>query len=102
MVNGATNREHYQAAARHSERARQRLVDPEIPPGCAHVWIYFCELNEVRGGTAGTSGWIQSPIDFVQIDAWARRTERRIGPSEIAMIRSIDRLWLQPDEDTEA
>lgn len=94
MVGGATNREHYQAAQKHSVRARQMLVDPVIPPGCAHVWTYFCELNEVRGGTTGPAGWVPNPISFTEIDSWARLTRRAPGPNEIAMLRCMDRLWL--------
>lgn len=101
MVNGATNRQHLQVKAKHSAIAAKQLVDPEIPPGCAHVWKYFCELNEVRGGAAGTSGWIPSPIGFAEIDAWSRLTQRRLSPSEIAMLRSIDRLWLTPEDEGE-
>jgi hypothetical protein len=99
---GGTNRQHLQVKAKHSEIARKQLEDPEIPPGCAHVWIWFSELNEVRGGAAGTSGWIPSPISFFEIESWARLTERQLSPSEIAMLRSIDRVWLAPEDEAEA
>lgn len=98
---GGTNRQHLEVKAKHSAIARKQLEDPEFPLGCAHVWIWFAELNEVRGGTAGTSGWIPSPIGFAEIDAWARLTQRQLSPSEIALLRSIDRIWLAPEDEGE-
>lgn len=101
VVGGATNRQHLEVKARHSAEARKRLVDPEIPPGCAHVWTWFMELNQTRRGTAGPAGYIEHSISFTELANWAWLTGRNPTPGEVALLRGIDRLWLQPDDDTE-
>lgn len=94
---------HLENAARHAPALRRKLdAGPALPLECLHVWTWFLELNETRGGSAGAGGvFLPQPLRFVELDAWARLTGRRPTETETHLLRAIDRLWLSAPEDPE-
>jgi len=98
MPDGLTYRQHCEAAAFLSPRARQELHGPALPAACAYVWTWFCELHAARGyHQAGPN-----PISYAELDAWARLTGRRLTPWEVAALRTLDQAWMAvPDMVTE-
>ncbi|WP_146203698.1 hypothetical protein [Azospirillum sp. TSO5] len=67
-----------------------RLSGPvALPWDLRHLWEWFSELSDARGGGMGPS-----PITYQDILAWSRLTGRRPSPWEVSVIRELDSLWL--------
>lgn len=76
-------------------KIERRLEGPPLPYCLRHLWEWFGELAEARGGGMGPS-----PIGYQDIAAWAKLTGRRPTPWEVSVIRQLDGLWLSimPDQ----
>lgn len=91
---GATYRDHMQAAAHRSPFARAELAGPGLPPELAYIWAWFLEMHGARTWTE--SG--PNPLTFAEIAAWASLTHTRIASWEVAVLRSVDLAWItKPD-----
>jgi hypothetical protein len=70
---------------------KQLAEAPELPSLASHVWVWFCELHEARGG----GGMGVSPISYRDIQDWSELTRTRIEPWEIRAIRKVDCAFIQ-------
>lgn len=87
---GSSLGEHLRAVERQTRRTPPELIGPDFPREFATVWAWFAELNETRGA----NGFGPSPLAYAEIDAWRRLTGRRPSPADIAILRALDRAWL--------
>jgi len=83
-------REHLEAAARQGG-PRDGLDGPELPELFADLWVGFTELDRARG----QSGFGPEPLAYSDIEAWARLTDRRLSPQDVALIVELDRLGFE-------
>lgn len=61
-------------------------------PGAGKLfWTMFAELNRSR--TAGPMG--PNPIQFNEIESWARLNRWPLEPRHVALIKSMDDAWLE-------
>lgn len=74
--------------------AEAELKGPELPEAAAHVWGWFIELCASRQHGAYA---VQS-LTYAEIEAWSRLTGRALRPFEVAWLRTLDALWLAPEE----
>lgn len=83
-----------QAAARRGvASARTLLADPPFPESLDYLWGWWLELERSR--TYGMHG--PDPLTYQQIDAWARLTEQRPAPHEVAALLALDLVARFPD-----
>lgn len=65
-------------------------LHPEPPPAeVDHLWRWFLDLHEARGGGFGVQ-----PIGYAEIDAWARLTGLLPTPWEVSALRRLDGVYL--------
>ena len=70
----------------------QQLVDaPELPRLGAHIWDWFIELHQARGG----GGMGPSPITYGDIVHWSYLTRAKPEPWEVKVLRLIDGAFMQ-------
>jgi hypothetical protein len=90
---GASLREHLESAWRQKnfapEAMPQKLRLPDIPAAVAHLWDWFCELSGARTGSSGGP----NPIQFSEIEAWARLTGRALAPRDVQAIALLDQAF---------
>jgi hypothetical protein len=68
----------------------QELADaPELPKLVEHLWWYYLELHDGRGG----NGFGANPIAYVDIQAWSQLARVRLEWWETNAIKAIDRLF---------
>lgn len=87
---GATKREHLEAAAAHGNRSPE-LDGPPCPAALEYLWFWFGELSMAR--PAGQ--WGMASIGYSDIAAWARLTRRWPDPFEVSCILALDRAFLK-------
>jgi hypothetical protein len=71
-------------------RVLPELAGPPCPSALRYLVGYFNELHAARG----SGGFGPNPIGYVDIDAYARLTRRRLSPFEVAIVVRIDRAFL--------
>lgn len=71
------------------------IEGPEIPPDAEHIWAWFLDLHQARGG----NGFGPNPISWRDLVAWRDLTGVTIYPAEIMAIMELDRLWLKSQAD---
>ncbi|MEQ3650423.1 hypothetical protein [Hyphomonas sp.] len=62
-----------------------------IPPGANVLWRAFSDLSS--GRTMGPHG--PNPINFTEIEAWARLMRVPLEPHHVEIIVEMDRKWVQ-------
>lgn len=62
-----------------------------LPDAGQVFWTMFAELNGSR--TAGPMG--PNPIQYSEIEAWARLNRWPLEPRHVQLIRSMDNAWLE-------
>lgn len=67
---------------------------PELPLGGRHVWQWFIELHNVRGG----NGFGPMPIGYREIRDWAEMSGVHVEPWELRAIVAIDRAFLAEEQ----
>lgn len=74
---------------------RRALLGPPVPRSLAYLWRWFGELDMARGiGEYGLEA-----ITYMQIDAWARLTNRKPLPHEVQALTRLDRAVRFPGKD---
>ena len=88
MATGGAHREHLVLAAKAgNQRAAAALAaQPDLPEPIEYVWDWWEELS--AGRAEGFSG--PAPLSWLDIDAWARRTDRDPKPHEIWALFLLD------------
>lgn len=66
------------------------VENPVLPPGGAHLWEWFQELNGARTG----NGFGPNPLPFTEISAWSALTGRSPRPWEVQAIRLLDAAYI--------
>lgn len=69
----------------------------DLPAGWEPFWRAFLDLSATRG--VGFDG--PAPITFAEIEAYARLMRLPLEPRHIAIIRAIDRAWIDKAARTE-
>lgn len=86
VADGSTVRDHLAVAVRIGRKTQAAVDGPEPPPGLLYVLEWHHEISASRSvGPAGLN-----PISYVDIDAWARLTDRRPRPHEVQALLRID------------
>ncbi|MCF3934351.1 hypothetical protein L1787_13120 [Acuticoccus sp. M5D2P5] len=67
---------------------------PEPPECAAHVWAWFWQLSNARGG----GGFSIASIAYSEIAAWGELTLADPTPTEIGMIKAMDAAFLDAVE----
>lgn len=70
--------------------AQQELDGPPLPEGFEYLWWHYCELHAVRSYSQVSP----NAISYVEMEAWARVTGRRLAEWEFGMLRTMDMAWL--------
>lgn len=83
---GSPLRDHVAQAVSMGRRDPSELDGPGMPDSMRHLWGWFQELAMVR--SVGMNG--ANPINFGDIDAWARLTDREVLPHEVRALMRID------------
>ena len=80
-------------AKRGRKDAQAKLEGPGFPERLAYLWRWFEELEQSR--EMGPHGL--QPLTYVQIDAWARLTDRQPEPHETRLLMTLDAVMRFPD-----
>lgn len=64
---------------------------PRLPAGSELLWRWFAALN--RGRTVGVTGL--DPLQYSQIEAYARLSRWPIQPHHVAIIMTMDATYLR-------
>ncbi len=83
----------YDLLTKFSERTGKMhpdLQQPEMDDSTVYLWNWFIELNAQRT----SNGFGGNPIQFVDIMAWARLTDRKPTTWEVKTLRKLDMVWL--------
>lgn len=59
-------------------------------PTVAHLWSWFHQLHNTRGG-----GFGPAPITFQEVFAWASLLQIEPTPWEIEQLMMLDRIWFK-------
>ncbi|MCB2186481.1 MAG: hypothetical protein KQJ78_08695 [Deltaproteobacteria bacterium] len=68
----------------------ERLAGPHIPPAGRQAWEWFWDLSAGRGSDGGGA----APLSYREIWAWRELTGENPRPWEIALLRTMDRVYL--------
>ena len=91
---GGSTRAHLEAAAKKGNAvAIAKLAGPPYPAHLGYLWEWATELAGSR--RYGMNG--AEPIGYVEIEAWARLTDTRPFPHEVAALLAIDRVLCRPE-----
>ena len=86
-VEGASNRAHWEAAARKgNEDAIRKLHGPEFPESLDYLWNWALQLY----GRSGMSMAGLLPLSYTTIAAWAELTEQWPTPREVRALIQLD------------
>jgi hypothetical protein len=66
-----------------------------VPVALTYLWEWWCELSLVR--RAGMSG--PEPIDYRDVEAWARLMDKKPEPYEVRALLQLDRVLLNPGDE---
>ena len=64
---------------------------PVVPEAGRLLWSFFIELSAGRTG----NGFGPNPISWGEIEAWMRVKRWPLSDSHIAILRAMDRAWLE-------
>lgn len=87
---GATLREHLQAAWHATGRMPDELDVPDVPPCCTGLWTHFMALNAARGGT----GFGPAPIGWSMLRDYAACIGVEFSAWEAETLMDMDRAAL--------
>lgn len=88
-----TKLEHIETVTGH----RDNLLDhAPIPEAALRSWEYWLDLSSGRT----VNGFGAAPLSWLDIDAWARMTDTHPTHTELALIRTIDRAFLEAQQAT--
>lgn len=88
---GSTKRDHLMIVAETTNTVPIELQDlPELPESATHIWEWFLDLNGARHITEMG----QSPLSFLDIEAWSRLTKNSLAVWEVKALKAIDRAFL--------
>lgn len=73
-----------------AQELEAQLVTPPFPLPLAHVWVSWTRLRRRIGKSEDGT-----PIGWQDIDAFCRRTQTDLTPSDIEMIEHLDDLFLE-------
>jgi hypothetical protein len=93
QIGGGTVNDHLAALERKGRRPK--MVEPELPPGTAHIWNTFVQLSAARTG----NGFGANPLPYGEIEAFCRLTRTDLEPWEIDVIRALDLEFLAAAKD---
>jgi hypothetical protein len=65
-------------------------LNNKVPELVSHVWDYFLELHHRRGN----NGYGHVPLTFLEIEAWERKTKRKLDLWELKAILAIDDAYI--------
>jgi hypothetical protein len=88
QADGATVREHLQAAAAATGKADPSL-SRSLPRALVWLWQAFCELSAAR-----PVGMAAGAIPGTEIEAWQRLARVTLLPWEVDTLRAMDRAAL--------
>lgn len=71
------------------EQAGQPIDVPELPLAGWHLWDWFWDLHQARGG-----GFGPAPLSYAEIEAWARLQLAHPRPWEVSVLRLMDGAYL--------
>jgi hypothetical protein len=66
-------------------------IAPDYPSTFAYLFEWWGELSACRPVGFGGPG----AISYLEIEAWARLTDRAPSPYEVALIRALDNIFLK-------
>jgi hypothetical protein len=88
---GVSPRQHLEKAWEQTGRKPALLEDePELYETVTHIWLWFMQLSNTRGG-----GFGPAPITFQEIAAWAGLLQTEPTPWEIEQILMLDGVWFK-------
>lgn len=67
-----------------------RIETPDLPVAAWHLWEWFWDLHQSRGG-----GFGPAPLSYAELDAWARTQLTRPHCWELEALRKMDRAYLR-------
>lgn len=73
------------------KRAVQSGGRIHVPEAHRIMWSAFTDLSNAR--TMGPVG--PNPIQFVEIDSWAKLNRWPLEPRHVALIRAMDDAWIE-------
>lgn len=95
---GVTLRARLEQVERSTGR-RPAPLDPEpLPEPAWDAWGMWLDLHRGRA----SNGWGPSPLSWLDLDAWSRMRGVRPTFSQLELIRTIDRAYLESQKTTEA
>lgn len=68
----------------------KELEASPCPHELSYIWSWFLELS----GARSSNGFAANPIQYSEIDAWARLKKINITPFEVEAIVKIDGVFL--------
>jgi len=86
---GHTLREHLTAAWRSSGVKPPELSNP-VPQLISYLWDYYLELHKRRGN----NGYGHVALTFLEIEAWERKTQRKLDAWELKAILAVDDAYM--------
>jgi hypothetical protein len=89
VENGVTIRKHLEQVERQTGAVIPDLHPDPPPPEVDHLWRWFNDLHNTRGGGFGPQA-----ISYAEIDAWARLTGSSPTPWEVSVLRRLDVAYL--------
>jgi hypothetical protein len=88
---GSSRRAHLRQVEKTSGKTPEELLEnPELPEPVKHVWEWWYELHNAR--SAGGMG--QSPITYLDIQAWAKMSRQEPTPWEVQALREMDKVYM--------
>lgn len=79
-------RDHLEAAAKKSARARAELEGPPFPESLSYLWTWATELH----GRSGVGQFGASPLGYGTIADWSRLTNTNTRPHEVEALLMLD------------
>lgn len=83
-------RDHLLSAWEQSGKKPLELFTPPLPTNIAYLWEYFIQLHNRRINY----GFGQSPLSYLEIDAWSRLTKTKLDQWELKAIIEIDNAFI--------
>jgi hypothetical protein len=73
------------------KRALKELRPPPFPQQLKYVWEMFLDMHKGRG--EGFSG--PTALTWEAIAAWCNLTDTVLSSTELRIIKTLDRVWLE-------
>lgn len=84
-------REHVAIIERQIGKTPEEFIFPACPDVLWYVWDMFLDLCKSRTNT----GYGALPLSYAEIQCWSQLTRCDVTPQEVAMLRSLDSLFMQ-------